>query len=253
MNEMLDQPPFTNQLYHDETVKEIRTRIEQLSACLDPSRQEALSTCYKQAIEQNPEDWQLHWRYSIYLRKGINDSRAEENQLRKAMELCPNNPSLYMALGRNLHRQGRYKEAQEILHHLLEMKPTAAEACVELAKIYRDRGDNGQFIEYLRKSIDIAPAVSADPYQVLAEAYYNEGETDKAIHTLRDAAAVFPEEETAQVHLYLGFLENVQGRYGKALAEMELALKINPSFEEDEMFRKNFSKLKAKAGDKSAK
>ena len=246
INEMLDHPPFTNQLYHEEFMETIRGRLEALRIYTQPEKLKEVVRLHEEAIERKPDDWQFHWRYSIVLRKGMKDNQAEEIQLRKTLSLCPCNTSAYLALGRNLQRQGRYREASEALGELLKLNPASAQAHVELAKIFRDRRDNENYIRHLEKSISLAPAVSIDPYQVLAEVYYTTGQPHKSMRVLQDALKIFPEAETAQVHVYLGFLWNAQGNYEKAFEEMKLALNIEPKCANDELFRKHFTELEKK-------
>lgn len=244
--EMLDRPPFSNQLYHNEFMEKIRRRMQELSICIQPEKLKDTVDLYEKRIARKPDDWQLHWRYSIVLRKGMRDTKAEEIQIRKTLALCPFNASAYLALGRNLHRQGRYKEACQALNNLLDLQPTSAQAHVELAKIYRDRRDNENYIRHLSKGISLAPAVSIDPYRVLAEVYFVTGQPKKAIHVLEGALAIFPEDQTAQVHTYLGFLWSAQGNYDKAYEEMKQALKLQPDYAEDEAFQRRFTELEGK-------
>jgi tetratricopeptide (TPR) repeat protein len=246
VNEMLSEPPFTGQLYHELFMKKVRRRMEELGVWLERSRAEALKPVYEEAIGRNPEDWMLHWRYSIFLKRGLRDYEAEEVHLRKALELCPHNVTVYLNLGRNLHRQGRYREAQEILQEFLNVKPNSAEAYVELARICKTRKDNDLYIRYLSKATSLAPAVSVDPYRALAEVYWLTGRSEKAIGALQQAIRIFPEEQTAQVHADLGSLLISRGEYDKALAEMKQAAKINPDLAKDAKFQQILTDLEKK-------
>jgi tetratricopeptide (TPR) repeat protein len=217
-----------------------------LGVWMEPARAEELKPVYEEAIRRKPDDWPLHWRYSIFLKRGLHDYQVEEVHLRKALELCPHNVTVYLNLGRNLARQGRYREAQEILYEFLEIKPNSAEAYVELAKIYRTRKDNEMYIRHLARATSLAPAVSVEPYRALAEAYWLTGRPEKAISALREAIEIFPKEQTAQVHADLGSLLISQGQYEKALAEMKQAAEISEDLAKDEKFQQILTELEKK-------
>ena len=244
VNDILDLPPFTNQLYHQEFMEKTRRRIEELSIDADPSKIKALGL-HEKAIVKKPEDWQLHLRYSILL-KVLKNYQAEEIQLRKTLKLSPYNVPVLHNLGHNLSRQGRFTEAQDIFYQLLELKPNSAQAHLELAGIYRKTKDNKKLIKHLVKSISIRPADSVDLYLILAEAYVVSGQLNKAMSTLYDAVEIFPEEKTARLHFRLGFLLRAKAKYEKAYEQMKRALEINPNYTKDEMFRKSFSELEKK-------
>lgn len=248
VKEMLSEPPFTGQLYHETMMENIRQQMQKLSVWKEPARAKTVQLVYEQAIQDNPEDWPLHWRYSIFLKRGLGDYPKEEIHLRKALELCPHNVPVYLNLGRNLTRQGNYREALKILYELLKIKPNSAEAHVELAKIYKIRKDQKGYIQHLATAIRFAPAVSVDPYRALAEAYWLEGKSDKAMSALRRAIRIFPIEQTAYVHADLGSLLISQKQYEKALAEMKLAAQINPDLSKDPKHLQILRELEKKIG-----
>jgi len=246
LKSMIEKPPFTNRLYHDDFVKKIKRQIEELEAYTQPPQTKICLSQYNNAISQNPEDWMLHWRFAAFLNLVLKDPKAEEMQLREAIKDCPADQAYY-GLGQNLHKQGKLKEAKEILYQLLKMKPMSAQAHLELAAIFRKNKDNKGLTKHLSAAIKIEPTASIEAYGNLAEIYHKSGKTSKAIKTLYNAIDVFPEEKTAQAHTYLGFLLSTQGKYEQALKELELALRIKPDYAKDELFQENLKKIKEKA------
>ena len=242
---MVEHPPFTNQLYHDDFVKNINRQAKRLQVHARPSSARNYLSQYNNALRQNPEDWMMRWRFAALLGEGLKDRKAEEIQLRKVIEYCPYDFA-YLALGQNLHQQGRLDEAKEILYQLLKMKPMSAQAHFELAAIFRKNKDNKGTIKHLSKGIKIEPTASIRSYIRLAKAYHSSQKTAKAIETLYKAIEVFGEEETAQAHAYLGSLLNTQGKYDQALRELQIALKINPNYANDESFQRHLKYLKDK-------
>lgn len=240
---MLSRPPFTHQLYHDEFMKATERQIQQVLV-----QSSGMNDClqqYKNALQRNPNDWQLLWQYAAFLGAGLNDSKAQEEQLRKVIRLCPYDAA-YLSLGKNLHRQGKLKEAMEILTALLDFKANDGSANIELASMYGQLRNTEKYIEHLSIGLSIDPTSSIEPYGALAEAYEQSGKPDKAIQTLYRAIKIFPEAETAPAHATLGYMLNTQGDYEKAMEEFKLALKINPDFENDNLFKSLMTNLETK-------
>lgn len=245
---MYCEPPFTNQLYHTEFMQTIQEQIRQLASLL---QNDGLSACrqqYTKAIQQRPEDWQILWQYAVFAGAALKDLKAQEEALRKVIRLCPYDAA-YLSLGKNLQQQGKLKEAQEILHRLLDLKAGYdGKAHFELAMIYRQISDTPNFIKHLSKAIWFDPAGSIEAYGALAEAYEKSGKLDRAIQTLYRAVAVFPRPQTAAAHATLGYMLNSQGKYEKALEELKIALEINPAFAEDKLFKSLLSQIEARLG-----
>lgn len=243
--EMFPDPPFTNQLYHDRFMEKTEREVLKWSTYLTPSHLEESRSVYEYAIDRNPEDWKLRWRYAVLLGMRVKDLEEEEIQLRTVLRYCPYE-SAYLSLGTCLRRQKKLSEARQVLLELLEMKPNSLGAYTELARISQILGDNPTLIRYLSRIISIAPVHSIDPYGLLAQAYASTGRINKAIQTLRDAVKIFPEEKTAQAHALLGYLLFAKQEYEEASRQLHLALKIDPDLAIDNTFQKIRNALDAK-------
>lgn len=243
---IVSKPPYTNQLYHDEFIKKTGQQIKDLNVYLQPSRLKQTLDQYEKAVGQNPNDWQLLWRYSQILGMVPKYSKANEIQLRNIIKLCPHNASAYLYLGRNLYQHGNYNEAQKILYQLLDLKPNSAQGHFGLAKMYRTLKDYKKCIRHLNASLSIESALSIELHITLAEAYFLSGDANKAISILYKAIESFPEEETARGHAYLGYLLGTQGEYKKALQENKLALKIDPNYVNEKGFQEYLNRLEAR-------
>ncbi len=242
---MLSEPPFTNQLYHDERMKAADSQIRDIEARLGAQGPDVCRRHYETAIQNNPDDWQILWHYACFLGNLAKDILAQEHLLRKVIRLCPYDGA-YLSLGKNLYKQGKLNEAQDILESLLKLKPNAGQAHIVLASIHRHLQHSEPYIQHLSAGIAMDPASSIEPYGALAEAYDKAGKPDKAIQILYKAVAIFPEEQTAAAHATLGYLLNAQGRYEKALEEMKIALRIKPDFAGDELFKSLLAHLETK-------
>ena len=243
---MVSEPPYTNQLYHDEFIEKTRQKIRDLNVYLQPSRLMETLDQYEKAIGQKPNDWELRWRYTQILGMLPQFSKVAEIQLRRIVELCPYNANAYLYLGRNLYQQDNFAEAQTILYRLLDLQPNSAQAHRGLAEIYRALKDYKKVVQHLNASLSIESALSIEPHIALAEAYFLSGDTNEAIRILYKAIESFPEKETARGHAYLGYLLGTQGEYKKALQENKLALKIDPNEANKKGFKEYLSSLEAK-------
>lgn len=242
---MLNEPPFTNQLNHNEFMVNTKQHIEELDTTLQTSGLKDCLRIHETAVKKNPDDWHLLWQYSVFLGNALKDIKAQEVQLRNLIRRCPYD-SAYLSLGKILHKQGKVKEAQDVLYELLKLKPNSGKSHLELVLIYRQLRDNKKYIEHLLKSLSIYPTSSIEPYGALAEAYSIAGKPDKAIRTLYQATTIFPETETAPAHASLGYMLNAQGKYEKAMKELKIALKINPDYANDKLFKSLLTDLEAK-------
>ncbi|MGA2093838.1 MAG: tetratricopeptide repeat protein [Sedimentisphaerales bacterium] len=249
IKQLCNDPPFSNQLYHDEFIKKINQQIDLWKTYLKPPLvQEALDR-HQAAIKARPDDWELYWRYSVILEMNKNAEywKTAEIQLQKAIQLCPYNEATNLTLGKNLHRQGKLSQAIEILNRLLDLKPNSALAHYELAKIYQELKDYKQAIRHLSASMSIETVLHPLKFHAsLAEMYFLSGNTGKAVKILSSVVKNYPEKDTAQARANLGYYLGTQGNYKRALEESLLAAKIDPNCLKQPKFKEYISFLETK-------
>ncbi|HTL73044.1 MAG TPA: tetratricopeptide repeat protein [bacterium] len=238
----LNKPPFTHQLYHDDSMKKMKSMVEQMRNSVD------LQRCleqYDQAIKENPNDWRLLLkRYELmYAVQGESDLKALEMQLRQIANLHPYD-DVFHTLGRILLLEGRFDESEDALNRALFINPASGKVHFSLAVLFLKRGDREDAIRHLRQGIALAPAVDIQPYRLLATQYDNLGKTDRAIRILQGAIDIFPKDQAAMLHCHVGELLNKQGRRKEALEHMEMALRINPELAKDEAFKYQYALIK---------
>jgi tetratricopeptide (TPR) repeat protein len=222
----LNKPPFTHQLYHDDSMKKMKSMVEQLRSSVDLQR---CMEQYDQAIRENPNDWRLLLkRYGLmYAAQGESDLKALEMLLRQIANLHPYD-NVFHTLGRILLLEGRFDESEDALNQALFINPASGRVHFSLAIQFLKRGDGVNAIRHLQQGIKLAPAVDIQPYRLLATQYDKSGKTDAAIQILQRAIEIFPKAQAAMLHCHIGELLNKQGRRNEALDHMETALQINP-------------------------
>jgi tetratricopeptide (TPR) repeat protein len=104
----------------------------------------------KRAIELNPNNSQAHLQYCGYL---IIEGRFEEAlaQARKALELDPLSVLTNTEVANRLHLLGRYDEAIEQYKKVLEWQPDSSSAYFHLTRIYYKKGMYDESVEALKK------------------------------------------------------------------------------------------------------
>jgi len=238
----LRKPPFTNQLYHDDSMNKMKAVVDRLRDSVD------LQKCmeqYNQAVRENPEDWRLLVRqYQMtYAIAGDSNLGIQEGLLRQIATLHPYD-GVFNSLGNVLMLQGRYNDAEDALNRSLLINPASDKAYLSLTDLSLKRNDRASAIRYLRRVIELAPAGSILPHRLLATQYDNAGKTDQGIQVLQQALEIFSEDQAAPVHFHLGELLNKQGKREEALEQMETALRISPELAKDDTFVFQYNLIK---------
>ena len=76
LNFYVKEPPFTNQPYHEERVRQMETRLKALEANLTPQVLKDTADLYQQLLKKDPSDIWLRWRYAELLSVHLKDEPA---------------------------------------------------------------------------------------------------------------------------------------------------------------------------------
>ncbi len=107
------------------------------------------------------------------------DWQGSEADYKKALELSPNSPEVYMAYDMYLTLVGRYEEAVEYCKRMIELDPLTLENTLHLAWIYNYAGMYDEAIESTNEVLKIAPSLYA--YSTLADSYFKKGMHTEAV------------------------------------------------------------------------
>lgn len=162
-----------------------------------------------------------------------------------AINLDPNNTILYTELGKVYMlryetlsekesltalsqeeqelKKAALSQAEDSFKKAVELKNNYAEAIVELANVYFEKGDTDECL----KQLDIAKQKKQITVQTatrIGKIYYNLGEKEKSVEILEAVNAFDPSD--ANAHYILGMAYKDQERYVEALSEFRSALRI---------------------------
>ncbi|MHB8520617.1 MAG: tetratricopeptide repeat protein [Limisphaerales bacterium] len=142
MIESTTQPPFTDQLEHDERLARARrSLIERFGKLNEQDLQRTLQV-YQQAIAQAPDDWQLDYNLAgLYF--GFRRYEAAVAPFQTASQLLPHYLPIRLGLSSALERTGRYDEATACLNEVLRLEPGYRPARDALAIVENDRQTGG--------------------------------------------------------------------------------------------------------------
>jgi two-component system chemotaxis response regulator CheY len=153
------------------------------------------------------------------------DTQTAENELKKAAEIAPENPTILYNFGQLSLITGETDKAVEFFKSAIEKKPMFVKAYDALGKIYEDSGDMESAIRYYEAANEISSA-NADRLIILSRLYKTKGEMEKAEHILKDAVSSVREDVSTSGHL-MGELYLAKNENEKALEALLKAYKRN--------------------------
>jgi len=152
------------------------------------------------------------------------DVAGTEADLKKAIELAPQNAVGYSRLGSLRGQQRRYGEAEKLFERALELDPNFPEALQGLVANYVQQKQPARAVERVSAQIARAPNNSAF-YFLLGVLLTNSKEFDKAETALQKAVAV--DQNNSDAFILLGRVQANRGSLDQAVASLEQAIKEN--------------------------
>lgn len=153
---------------------------------------------YSRAIAVTKKIGDIHW--PLFYVRGISYERSgmwimAEKDLRKALELYPNQPDVLNYLGYSLLIQGaKLKEAKEMLAKAVEDRPEDAHILDSMGWAHYLLGENMQAVETLEKAAQLMPG-DATVNDHLGDALWSIGRKTEARFQWERALTFNPEED----------------------------------------------------------
>ncbi|SCY68909.1 tetratricopeptide repeat protein [Desulfoluna spongiiphila] len=169
-------------------------------------REEAIQTLEEARVQQPESIEILSYLASFY--EEIKAYDKAEACLVKAIEINGEDPSLYFRIGVLYDKWGKSEASTSAMKKALELDPEDPNALNYLGYTYARQGINLEDAERLiKKALEHKPG---DGYitDSLGWVYYQKGQYSKALSTLREAAALLPEDPVVMEHLGDALVQN---------------------------------------------
>ncbi|MBN1805391.1 MAG: tetratricopeptide repeat protein [Sedimentisphaerales bacterium] len=226
LNGFIKNPPFTNQLYHQDCVKQMERDIEALKVYLTPEALEDAALKYQQAIKKSSSDWRLQWMYGKFLTEGVKDYQAAVEQCRLLELFLPHSYLVKTTLGAVFRGLGDIDKSIAQYEEALRINPACIYAHFYLAWAYHKQGRIDESIEYYTKTLRLQPT-HMEAYNNLVEILFRQDKVDQGIEICRKALRFIP--NSAILHCNLGIMLDKQGNRTEALEELNIAIQLDPN------------------------
>ncbi|VFQ45489.1 tetratricopeptide repeat protein [Desulfoluna butyratoxydans] len=173
----------------------------------EQGRQDEAIQTLEEAREQQPESIEiLNYLASFYEEQKAYDKA--EACLLKAISFTPEDPTLHFRIGVLYDKWGKSEASTSAMKRALELDPEDPNALNYLGYTYARQGIHLEDAERLiKKALEYKPG---DGYitDSLGWVYYQKGQYSKALSTLREAAALLPEDPVVMEHLGDALVQN---------------------------------------------
>ncbi len=226
LNDFLKRPPFSDRLYYAEHIERIERDVAALKAGVTPQAIVQAAEQNQRAVENDPDDWLLRWRYGQFLAEHVRDHRAAAEQFGWVRDHLPHSWLAHQSLATVLAALGNADEAVRLYERALQLQPTSGRTHFFLGEQWHNRGKTDKarkhYLEAIRWEPDCVPA-----YNSLARILAQEGKLDKATDICRRGLVFSP--DSAVLRGSLGTLLARQGRRTEAIEELQAALRLDPN------------------------
>ena len=226
LNGFIRQLPFTNQLYHPETVEHLETQIDSLQHIIQAQDSNATIHTYKYALQKRPSDWLLHYNYAGYLADdNVRKYQEAANQYQYVIKAVPQDPNTYVMRGVVLAKLGRLQESLKDNRLALKMNPTIAKAYFNSGLIYQKLKKTKLAAENYQKAVFYDPAHSK-AYNNLAYIFSQQGNISKAMATINQGLKITPNDILLNYNKAMYLYQN--NRKTEAIEQLRHTIQIAP-------------------------
>jgi len=226
LHDYIGKPPFTDQLYHEDQVRELKQTVNNLKASLAQQDSSDVDGQYRDAIRMDPGDWWLRWKYAYFLTEHMKDHGAAARHYRIVKESLPHFPYAYVRLALVLARLGRHAESLELSIQALKIKRRIPGAYFNLGLTYQKEGQVDRCIECYLKALALKPDHKTARNN-LVRALCRQQRFDEAERLCRQGLLHHREDPVFHRNLAVCLLG--QGRTTQAVTELRTALRLDPN------------------------
>jgi len=146
----------------------------------------------------------------------------------KAISLDDSNAAAYSVLGQVYGMKRQLDNAIAECERAVSLDPNSAENLMRLGTVLNYAGRTGEAIPYLQNAIRLNPLPTANYFVMLAFAYRESGQYEKAIEAAKKALQREPNTQSPYIHMTISYIR--LGREEEARASAAEILRINPKF-----------------------
>ncbi len=224
-DEYIKNPPFTNQLNHQQDIRRLRERIDSLKKALNKEALSKIAPAYEYALQKNPDDWMLHYKYGDFLMDSIGDYTSAMMQFNRTLELVPHFYLVQTKLGIICARLGDFDRAIGYFHQAVAVKQSYAPAYFNLGLVYQKKKMSKEAKQNYKKAIEYQPN-HVPSYVNLGVLLDEQGRLDDAIELTRKGIEF--QKDSTQLHYNLGCYMKKKGLQDDAVKEFQTVLIIDP-------------------------
>ena len=219
--------PFTNQAYHEQSVRSLEANIQELRDKVDTIPFEAFLDTYKPAIELNPSDWHLHWFYaSLLASEQVNNQAQAFQQYQIVQKKLPLWSDPYVFMGLAASKLGYIDQGITYNKKAIALDHTQFEAYFNLGLAYQLQQKHEPAMKNYRLAIRYQPE-HANAYLNLGVILFNQGKIEQAIETYITGQKNSP--DFPELYYNLGVIYEKTGKNDDAVRQYQKALDIDPN------------------------
>lgn len=159
-------------------------------------RYEEAEPIYSQLVAQNPDDWRLHFARGA-ARERIGRWPDAEADLRRALELAPDQPDVLNYLGYTWVDRGEHmEEGLAMIQRAVELRPNSGAIIDSLGWAYFRMGDYERALQFLEQAVELEPA-DATLNDHLGDVYWRLGRRIEARFQWERALTLDPDDADA--------------------------------------------------------
>jgi tetratricopeptide (TPR) repeat protein len=187
---------------------------------------------FEASVKLEKQNWEAHHNFALALLQKGDPSRAER-ELQTAIQQKPDSVSSHFALGTLFVDEKKLGQAETEFRSALNIDPRFAPGALKLGQVLISEGKPQAAVACLEDAVKQAPPDQAESVQAaLGLAYAENGETERALATLRSLVTSQP--DSADAHFSLGLLDTRQGRSKDeeaAVTEFREALRLDANMD----------------------
>jgi tetratricopeptide (TPR) repeat protein len=227
LNGLIKQPPFTNQLYHSETVGNLETELDSLRHVIQGQDINHTVNTFEYALRKRPTDWWLHKKFADYLADDhVRKYQGAEDHYQFVINTIPHDPNAYIKLGVIFGKLGLFQEALDHFQLALKKDPTIARAYFNSGLIYQKLNQSDLAVENYEKAVLYEPSDSKS-FNNMAFIFFHRGDISKAMATIERGLKATPNDLYLNYNKALFLYQN--GRRTEAIEQLRHTIQFAPN------------------------